>query len=699
MKCAMLAVLVAVAQADKVNPLGQVVALMDSLTAKITSEGAAEMKAYTEFVSWCEDFSRNKGFEIKTATSDKEKLAAEIAQQTGNAEASASKIEEVAASIAKDESDLKDATVIRNKESAEFSANEGELADVIDTLGRATSILQREMAKNPAAFAQIDTSSMKGLLSSLGAVVDAAAFSSADKTKLLALVQSQQSSQTDDDDFGAPAAAVYKTHSNNILDVLEDLKEKAEEQLSDLRKAEANTRHNFEMLKQSLDDSIAADNKDLGEEKAAKSAAEGARATAEGDLAQASKDLADAQAALASSNQDCMQVAADHAASVAGRADELKAIATAKNLLTSTTAGAEGQTYSLLQFEMGSSLRTHADLANAEIVSVVKRLAKEHHSAALAQLASRISAVMRMGRAGGEDPFGKVKNLITDMISKLESEAGAEASEKAYCDEQISKTEEKKVDLESDISKLSAKIDQASAKSAALKQQVKDLQAELATLAQQQAEMDKIRQESHAAFVQAKADLEQGLQGVRQALTVLREYYGGSAALLQGDLVQPRPAMPEVHQAAGGAGTSIVGILEVVESDFAKNLAQETTEEDDAESTYQKTTQENKVTKTLKDQDVKYSTQEFKGLDKNIADMTADRETADAEYSAVMEYYSKIKDRCIAKPETYAARKGRREAEIQGLKEALTILEDETAFVQRGKKGGLRGRLLVGRGQ
>ena len=39
--------------------------------------------------------------------------------------------------------------------------------------------------------------------------------------------------------------------------------------------------------------------------------------------------------------------------------------------------------------------------------------------------------------AESDDPFGKVKSLIADLISKLESEAGAEASEKAYCDEQI----------------------------------------------------------------------------------------------------------------------------------------------------------------------------------------------------------------------------------------------------------------------
>merc|ERR1719195_2590582 len=118
-----------------------------------------------------------------------------------------------------------------------------------------------------------------------------------------------------------------------------------------------------------------------------------------------------------------------------------------------------------------------------------------------------------------------------------------------------------------------------------------------------------------------------------------------------------------------------------------------TSEEDDAEATYEKTTQENTVTKTIKDQDVKYNTQEFQTLDKEIAELSGDRETTSSELSAVLDYYAKIKDRCIAKPETYESRKARREAEIQGLKEALATLQDETAFVQR-HKNSFRGHYL-----
>merc|ERR1719203_2466771 len=275
---------------------------------------------------------------------------------------------------------------------------------------------------------------------------------------------------------------------------------------------------------------------------------------------------------------------------------------------------------------------------------------------------------MRLGAADGDDVFAKVKGLISDMISKLEKEAKEEATEKAYCDEEMAKTAAKKSELEGEISKLTSKIDLAAAKSAELKGEVKTLQAELATLSKQQAEMDKIRAEEKSAYDQAKAELELGITGVQKALGVLKDYYQGSAALLQNsgtfDAFMQQPAPPKKHSKSGGAGGSIIDILEVVESDFTKNLAAEETEEADAIAVYEKITQDNKLSVTMKSQVVKYNTKEYKGLDKSISELSGDRDTTNTELSAVLDYYAKIKDRCIAKPESYEERKARREAEI-----------------------------------
>jgi len=383
--------------------------LLDDCAAKVQADADAELKAYKEYYEWCDDVSANTQFAISTSQSNQDELQAKITQLGGNLAASATKIDQLSSSVATDEKELADATAVRAKEAADFASSEAELSTDIDTLERAIAVLEREAAKNPAAFAQIDTSNTQKLVQAMTAVVDAASFSGTDKNRLSAMIQSQQGSDDDDAELGAPAAAGYKTHSSNIIDVLDDLKEKAEGQLGDLRKAEVNAKHNFDMLRQSLEDSIKADETDLSQEKAAKAAAAQAKATATGDLAVVSKDLMNSKSNLQKARASCSEVAADHEATVKARNEELEVIAQAIKTLKDTTSGGETQSYGFLQ------ISSRADLKNNEVVALVKDLAKKEHSAALAQLASRLAAVARFGATAGEDPFVKIKALITGI--------------------------------------------------------------------------------------------------------------------------------------------------------------------------------------------------------------------------------------------------------------------------------------------
>merc|ERR1719160_1939757 len=283
------------------------------------------------------------------------------------------------------------------------------------------------------------------------------------------------------------------------------------------------------------------------------------------------------------------------------------------------------------------------------------------------QLADRIAAASTFAASAGDDPFAKIKGLIGDMIEKLMKQAEAEAAKKAYCDKEMSETETKKTDLETEIEELYTKIEKMTAESKKLKEEVAILSKELADLAKSQAEMDKLREEEHDEFVANKAEMEQGLDGIRLALKVLREYYGKA---------------DKGHDAAEGSASGIIGLLEVAESDFSKGLSEMIGEEETAQSEYEKTTKENELLKTTKEQDVKYKTKEAKGLDTSVAEASEDRGGLQTELDAVLEYYGKIKEECIAKADPYEEVKKRREQEIDGLKEALAILEGEAVFLQ-----------------
>merc|ERR1719330_941710 len=235
------------------------------------------------------------------------------------------------------------------------------------------------------------------------------------------------------------------------------------------------------------------------------------------------------------------------------------------------------------------------------------------------------------------DAFEKVKGLISDMIARLKK--------KAFCDKELAESNAKKSDKTDEITKLSTNIEQLSAKSAQLKEQVATLQSDLSKLAKAQADMDQLRQNEAATFAESKAELEKGIAGLKAALKVLNEYYSGDG---------------KAHAAAEGAAGGIISLLEVAEADFSKNLAEITSDEEAAVAAHEKVTKENEIEKTTKDQDVKYKVQESSDLDKTAGELSSDRAGVQAELDAVQ-----------------------RAAEIAGLKQALEILETETALVQR----------------
>ena len=162
-------------------------------------------------------------------------------------EALNAKIEDLAGSIQTDEADLKAAGEIRVKEQADFAAEESELTQVIGMLERASNILQREMAKGGASMMQLKNTN--NIADALRVLVQAAAFSSADASRLTALLQSSQKDTTneDDADVGAPDAAVYEGHGGGIIATLNGLLEKANAQLDSARSTETANKQNYEM--------------------------------------------------------------------------------------------------------------------------------------------------------------------------------------------------------------------------------------------------------------------------------------------------------------------------------------------------------------------------------------------------------------------------------------------------------------------
>merc|ERR1719456_1665494 len=438
--------------ATRVSPVAKVIELLDELTGKVKGDLAAEETMMEEYSTWCDSESNEKEDAITSHKRMIGDLEAEIQDASARISELGTEVEDLAGKISASEAELKDATGIREDEKKAFTDSETELVDTVDSLERALVVLKR----GQTSFLQArDKDAMDKLTMSLGKIIEASWVNAKDKAAVQALLQAK-SSEGDEDLSLNPQAKVsgYQSQGSGILDTISDMKEKAESTLSDARKAEMESAHEYEMLKQSLETQMSTMKKRMSEATTEKSGLEEAKSSAEEELAATKKTLADDEKYLQELTQSCSMKAKEWATRQKDAAGELGAIAKAKEVLESGVK---------VFLQVSSKTQTKDEESSAKRDRVLSVLSKiEDHSYLFTQVKSE-------ARAGG--PFDKVKGLIESMISRLEKEAAEEADTKAFCDKETSESKAKQAELTAASDKSQVRIEKATATIAELKEQ------------------------------------------------------------------------------------------------------------------------------------------------------------------------------------------------------------------------------------
>merc|ERR1719408_401059 len=194
-----------------------------------------------------------------------------------------------------------------------------------------------------------------------------------------------------------------------------------------------------------------------------------------------------------------------------------------------------------------------------------------------------------------------------------------------------------------------------------LSKEVADSDAALATATA-------LREKEKATFALVEKDLSESQEACAAATEVLREYYEGASFIQTG-----QKAKGQTDEQGDGSG--ILGMLEVAESDFAAGLAEARTVEEAAQSDFDKLKEESKMLKTTKTMEIKGKQSEIGSLKTTVSDLGSDKEGLTGELDAVLAYLDKLKPQCETKVPSYEERKAAREQEIEGLRNALSILE------------------------
>jgi chromosome segregation ATPase len=277
------------------------------------------------------------------------------------------------------------------------------------------------------------------------------------------------------------------------------------------------------------------------------------------------------------------------------------------------------------------------------------------------------------------DPFVKVRKMIKDLIVKLMEEANEEAEAKGWCDTELSTNEQTRKEKTEAVETLHAEIDELNASIAKLTEDIATLTQQIADLDAAMAQATELRTAEKAKNTETVADAKAAQEAVAQALTVLKDFYAKAAEATS--FVQHKQKDPKIFEESYTGMQSesggVVGMLEVIESDFARLEADTTSAEETAATEYDTFMSDSKADKDSKAADIEHKTAKKQDENQALTVKSEDLEGTQKELNAALEYFDKLKPSCVDSGISYEDRVARRKEEIESLQEALKILNGE----------------------
>jgi len=656
------------AGAQSVTPVQKVITLMEGMMEQGKKEKKAEQVQFAAYKQFCEDTTSLKQKAIAEANDKIEVLKADIEKYLSDAEQLKKEIEGHDADISAWDGDMAAASKVRQLEKADYETLHTDYSESVGALQRAIEVLKKQAYNRPqAAFVQLAD------LNGLSLIPPEA------KRAIAVFLQQDPDAAAEGLEVSAPEAYGYEFQSKGVIDMLEKLLDKFIAERTTLEKTEAKTQQEFEMLMQDLESSTAQAKQDREEKAELKAKALQAKADAEGDLTDTTTTRDADQQYLTDLVATCEQKATDFESRQTLREEEMVAIQKAIDIIsgdavsgnaekhlaaTDAEKAAYGSALSVLRAATGSESQEQA-------ARYLRQQAGRIGSRVLSTLAARVEA----------DPFKKVKKMIKDLIVRLMEEANEEAEHKGWCDTELSTNEQTRKTKTQAVETLHAEIDQLQTSTAKLTEEIAEHAKAVAELQKAMAEATELRKKEKETNEETIADAQEAQTAVAQALTVLREFYkkaGEATALLQE--VQhptPPPIFDRPYRGMGDMAGGVVGMLEVIESDFARLEAETEAAEAAAQKEYDTFMTDSKVDKEGKEKDVDYKTAKKQAEEQALTTKQSDLEGTQKELEAALAYYDKLKPSCVVEGVSYDERVSRRKEEIESLQEALRILNGE----------------------
>jgi len=556
----------------KVTPITKVLTMLTNMKGTSEKQIHEEQVNFSAFKQWCEDTASEKNVRISEAQLTITELTANIGKFESDAEVLSKEIAGHEADVATWHNDVKSAVELREKQHADFVITHKDYSESIDALERAIN----EVKKQNFNHAQANS-----FLQKLATTIP---IGSTDIESFLADGPSGLN-------YTAPDAYGYEFQSVGVIEMLEKLLDKFEDERNVIEKEEANQQSSHELIKQSLVSQIAHGNQAIQTKHTEMAQKAQAAAQAKGDLQETHNTLASDSKYVSDLTSECQTKHEEFSARQKLRAEEIEALGKALEILNGhITPNVDKHLpggVSLIQAGSSSKIRN----VQRKLASFLRSKADKIHSRILSALAVKVE----------DDAFVKVKKMIEDLIFRLMEEANQQAQHKGWCDKELTGNDHVKKEKASEVATLTSEIEELEAKINKLSQDISDLQVSLADLDKAVSTATEQRHAEKTVNLSTVKDATEAQAALTQAIIILKDYYSkaGAPALIAAKQT-PRADAPITWDSAytGQLGSKgVIDMLEVIQSDFARLESETRADEEAAASAYDKFINESAINK------------------------------------------------------------------------------------------------------
>jgi len=647
----------------KNRPISKVITLLKDMLKQLEKEAEEDEEIYDKLACWCETNDREKTKSIAEAEARIESLTTKIEELTAESARLNTEIKNLEKEVAKNQEALAQATALREKQLAEFNAEEKDLLESLSALKAAITVLSKHhggsLLQIPRTHIMSVAATLQFQLSKHSSLL-AGVLTPSERRAAASFIQSPQ----DYFDAAPTFKQSYAPQSGEIFGILRQMKETFEANLSAAQKEEMENQKAYSELKAAKEEQIAAGQAQIDTKTEE-------LATTDEHNAQAKVDLEDTKASLSADEQflmmlkeKCQMTDKEWEERQKTRQLEMQAVSKALAVLSGDDAH-DLFTRTFNPAFLQSSTAVNSD-RRKQASLLLAAAGKKFNNPKLATLAYRVKL----------DAFTRVKKAIDDMIAQMLQEKADEIKHKDFCvDEfntnqlQTEKKEREKQDVIARIENLEATLEELAKAIATLKEEIAEMQVQLKRAGED-------REKQNKEFQMVVADQRETQKLLTAALGVLQDFYGkkGAASLAQQEPVGPPPPPGFEAYKNNGASGGVMQLIQQIISDAKAMEAETIRAEEDAQKAYEDFVKETNNSIESKSRDIINKSEAKAKAETDLVQANKEKEAVLLELEQLSNYDAQLHQSCDFLIKNFDLRQQARDEEVEALRQAKAIL-------------------------